>query len=281
MDILGGVASHLLGIPHVLTERCSAEAYGSSWKDFTRRYLGRQAAAVVANSEHGKSYWTKLRTNRMTVAIQNGVPVNEIITAQPKRTGFDDIPRSSKVILAAGRFTVQKNFCLLLRALEEALFQTSDTFAVLCGEGPMHNEIVQRVQSHPCRDRIRVRGFAEDFWGLLREADVFVSSSLFEGSPNTVLESMAACCPLVVSDIPPHREILGEESALFIDPQNPRSLAEAIHLTLKDSKAAQRRATAAAGRVAQFSVEKAAGFYLALYESIGRCGKHLPSRLSH
>ena len=54
-------------------------------------------------------------------------------------------------------------------------------------------------------------------WPLLKRADFLVSTSLFEGEPNAVLEAMECGCPLVVSDIPAHRELLGED-ALYAAP---------------------------------------------------------------
>ncbi|MEK9141291.1 MAG: glycosyltransferase family 4 protein [Nitrospirota bacterium] len=276
MDIVGGVISCLLGIPHVLTERCSEEAYGSSWKDGLRRFFGRWAMAVVANSEWGRAYWSTLRPKRLTVVIRNGVPMKEILSAESNRVPIPKTESLPRVVLAAGRFTEQKNFSVLLSALEEIFTRVSDSVAVICGEGPMRDVLVRQAQAHPFADRIRIHGFAENLWGLLKEASVFVSPSLFEGSPNTVLEAMAANCPLVVSEIPPHREILGEESALFVDPRDPRALANAICTVLEDGRAARRRVGCAASRVAQLSVENSAGQYLALYQSlVGSGGSHI------
>lgn len=276
MDIVGGVISCLLGIPHVLTERCSEEAYGSSWKDGLRRFFGRWAMAVVANSEWGRAYWSTLRPKRLTVVIRNGVPMKEILSAESNRVPIPKTESLPRVVLAAGRFTEQKNFSVLLSALEEIFTRVSDSVAVICGEGPMRDVLVRQAQAHPFADRIRIHGFAENLWGLLKEASVFVSPSLFEGSPNTVLEAMAANCPLVVSEIPPHREILGEESALFVDPRDPRALANAICTVLEDGRAARRRVGCAASRVAQLSVESSAGQYLALYQSlVGSGGSHI------
>jgi glycosyltransferase involved in cell wall biosynthesis len=51
-------------------------------------------------------------------------------------------------------------------------------------------------------------GFVENVEDYLGAADVFVSASLTEGCPNAVMEAMACGLPVVLSDIPPHREIL-------------------------------------------------------------------------
>ncbi len=60
------------------------------------------------------------------------------------------------------------------------------------------------------------RWMAASVWALMKKASVFVSLSAYEGCPNTVMEAMACGCPIIVSDIPEHREILDEQSALFV-----------------------------------------------------------------
>jgi len=72
------------------------------------------------------------------------------------------------------------------------------------------------------RDRVTFKG--EVTWGqvptYLAAGDVFVFPSKFEGMPNALLEAMAAALPVVVSDIPPHRELIqhGRTGFLARDP---------------------------------------------------------------
>lgn len=66
-------------------------------------------------------------------------------------------------------------------------------------------------------------GVVTDLWAKLRRAAVFVSVSLYEGCPNTVLKAMAADCLLVVSDIPAHRALLDDQIGMFVNPDDPRA----------------------------------------------------------
>jgi glycosyltransferase involved in cell wall biosynthesis len=102
----------------------------------------------------------------------------------------------------------------------------------------------------------------------MKRADTLVSTSLFEGSPNVVLEAMACACPLVVSDIPAHRELLDEETAILVDPHNPRSVADGILQALSDRSAAARRAAAAQMRVQRYSLASVARQYRDLYQDL-------------
>jgi len=62
----------------------------------------------------------------------------------------------------------------------------------------------------------------------MKTASVSVSVSHVEGMPNAVIEAMAARCPLVVSEIPQHREILDDASARFVPLDDARATADAI-----------------------------------------------------
>jgi glycosyltransferase involved in cell wall biosynthesis len=51
-------------------------------------------------------------------------------------------------------------------------------------------------------------GFTSNVASYLRVADFFISASISEGLPNTVMEALACGLPVCLSDIPSHREIL-------------------------------------------------------------------------
>ena len=76
------------------------------------------------------------------------------------------------------------------------------------------------------RERIG-SGSPEGCWSVLKASKAFVSTSAFEGQPNAVLEAMACGCPLVVSDIPAHREFLSAETAAIV-PMAHEEFARAV-----------------------------------------------------
>jgi len=75
-------------------------------------------------------------------------------------------------------------------------------------------------------------------WELLKNADVFVFPSFYEGFGFPVLEAQAAGVPVVASDIPAFREIL-RDSALLANPYKPSEIAEAIYKIIKNQELRQ------------------------------------------
>jgi glycosyltransferase involved in cell wall biosynthesis len=74
-----------------------------------------------------------------------------------------------------------------------------------------------------------------DLWNLFLRADVYVSPSSHDGTPNTLLEAMACGCLPVCGDIESIREwIKSGENGLLVDPQDPQALAKAIVAACQD-----------------------------------------------
>jgi glycosyltransferase involved in cell wall biosynthesis len=77
-------------------------------------------------------------------------------------------------------------------------------------------------------------------------------------------------CPVVVSDIRQHREILEERSAVFCAADNPADIAAAIERSLGDAAGTQARASAARQQAAGYSIDAACSAYIELYATILR-----------
>jgi glycosyltransferase involved in cell wall biosynthesis len=270
MDVLGGLAAQMTGTPLIVSERASAPAYRDGWKDKLRAFVGKRATAIVANSEAGRSYWNGLGYRGLARVIRNGIPVADIAKAPRADLSRWGVPVGNRVIVFAGRYTEQKNVMLMLEAFEQVARKSADVTALLFGDGPLRPEVERRLSASGLADRIRVGGYCDSLWEVMKAADVFVSVSTFEGNPNTVLEAMAAKCPLVVSDIPEHREFLDESGAYFASPTSADGVAAAIGRVLDNREEARARAEAAHRIASGWSVELLAKEYMDLYGEILR-----------
>lgn len=266
MDIVGGAAALWNRVPWVVTERNSAARYSTGIKDRIRLHLGARASALVANSATGLNYWMPHLSPKATPrVIANGLPVDEIQKAPDLDPSESPAGPEEKLILFAGRFHEAKNVAGLVAALQ-LLREHMPFKAVLFGQGPEQKTIEKQIEAAGLDRQVLLRGYSHCLWSWMKRADVFVSASFSEGHPNTVMEAMAARCPLVVSDIPEHREFLDASLARLVDPQAPAALARALSEVLTDRPAAGARAEGAARRAARWSVESMSREYLQLYE---------------
>jgi glycosyltransferase involved in cell wall biosynthesis len=109
-------------------------------------------------------------------------------------------------------------------------------------------------------------GQTDQLWSWMKGANLLVSVSLVEGNPNVVLEAAAVQCPLVLSDIPAHRELFDEHSAFFVSPSSPDEIAQGILQTLQNSDFAAKKAYAASLIASKRPMDTVVSEYLELYE---------------
>lgn len=268
MDVMGGAAALLTRTRWVLAEVSSAHDYAAGWKSKLRLRLGRRANAIVSNSAGGDDYWRSQSGARPPLhIIPNGIALDEIADATPDGEAEHGVNAAGKMVLFAGRMSGVKNAENLILALAQIADELSFT-AVLCGEGPLLPRLERLAGELGIRHRLVFPGYVQNLWALMKRADVFAFVSRAEGSPVVVMEAMACGCPLVVSDIPAHREILDDRSACFVNPDEPAEIAAALKTTLSANSASLARAQLAQTRVAELSFETMARRYEQLYSGL-------------
>lgn len=269
MDVFAGLVACWDRRPLVLMEQNSAGAYQENFKQTVLRpFVGRFAQAIVANSEMGLKYWRR-RVSRHTklAVVRNGLAIEEIDAAPATDLTDLGIPREMPLVLFVGRLVDQKNLGLLVEAMALVVERMPATL-LICGEGPNRPALTEQVRSLGLKDRVIMPGYRTDVLGLMKRADVFVNPSLYEGQPNTVVEAMACGCPLVVSDIPEHREFLDESRALYFRLDSSRALADAIIRALVDHDATSRRRQLALEDSRRLAIDRVVAQYEDVYASL-------------
>jgi glycosyltransferase involved in cell wall biosynthesis len=117
-------------------------------------------------------------------------------------------------LVAVGRLLALKNQVTILRALAAA--RNGDIHLTLVGKGPTRAMLQREVQRLGIADRVTFTGEVsrDCAFQYMWQADGFISMSSGEGLPVAVLEAMACQCPVILSDIDPHRELAAEGAEL-------------------------------------------------------------------
>jgi glycosyltransferase involved in cell wall biosynthesis len=141
--------------------------------------------------------------------IQNGVDLDcfsSKITDNKKSELRKSLSISNDVniFIAVGSLIKRKAFDQLIKAFNEACFARPTKLLIL-GDGPNRNEYEDLSKNNP---DILFIGHVSNVNKYLAISDCFVSSSLAEGLPYTVIEAMASGLPVILSDIDSHEEIL-------------------------------------------------------------------------
>jgi glycosyltransferase involved in cell wall biosynthesis len=265
MDVLGGLVALMTGTPYLTTERVVAAAYTGMWKVKLRSWVGARATLVVANSQGGREYWLGRKPPNFVRIVPNAVPVEDVRQALAHYPEVCGAVENKEILLFAGRYCAQKNVLIHLDALFLVLSERPAAMALFVGSGPLESELVDQVKRHHMEDRVKILGYTQQLWGWMKRARALVSVSLFEGSPNVVGEAAAAGCPLVLSDIPEHRALVGDDSAYFVPCDAPTEIARGILDVLRNPEEANAKAQLAYARVSAFTVNSIADQYLELY----------------
>lgn len=114
---------------------------------------------------------------------------------------ISDFSLAKKNIFAMGRLVDQKGFSDLIKAFALVSKKFSVHLFIL-GEGPLLDNLKQLARSLGVLNSITFLGFVKNPFVLLKQADLFVFSSIHEGFGNALLEAMACGVPIVSTNCP-------------------------------------------------------------------------------
>ena len=123
---------------------------------------------------------------------------------------------------------------MLLRALEKSNLEVD---LIFLGDGSERSSLVELSMRVPDITKVDFKGRVSRDVAIehMLEADVSISLSKGEGMPVAVLESMYAGCFLILSTIPPHREVAPpEERCLFVNPDMDIEVVEALKFAVEN-----------------------------------------------
>jgi len=222
-------------------------------KPFESRTLRSSDAVISVNPVLNEGI-RKISPEADIRVIPNAVNVDE----------FNSCPRQREnILLAGGRLTARKNFLTLTRALQGTDLPPLYIF----GDGPQYEAIFKSLRIGDTMLRyIRCR----ELVSLYRDALLFICPSLYETGPITVLEAMAAHCPVVCADIPGIRAtVKDEETGLLYPPNNIDKLVHQIRRLTEDAELRHRLAENAYSYVCQHRRwEDAAKETVKVYEEV-------------
>ncbi len=237
------------------------ELFSKSYRTYITLLLGLQlkkVRGVVCISEFAREeLYTFFPTIACSVAVAYPIPKqNCITTTEPRR----------KIALAVGSLDPRKNLISVVRAFRR-LEDPSIELWIIGAENKNfmgQPELLSEMEDK----RIHFKGYLSDDELMLayQQAAVLVSASIYEGLGFTPLEATLAGCPTLISDIPIHREMLGDDSDYF-KPEDISGLSQKLSRVFNDPLGAPEKITAMQQRIENFRSLN----YVSALETLGVC----------
>lgn len=210
---------------------------------------------VTVSKSIGKLY--QQYNNIETSSIQNGVDFD------PERKA--KIRNEPIKYIYTGSISKRKQIVFLCEGFQN-FEKDKDVQLLLLGDGPLLNELNDKYD-----ENIKFIGRVDNVDKYLDSCDYFISCSESEGLPNAVMEAMAIGLPCILSDIPPHLELLqGDDNGFnyqlnnydeFISVLNKSYSMSSEQFALMSEKSLQKISNT-------FNVKNMANKHYELYESL-------------
>jgi glycosyltransferase involved in cell wall biosynthesis len=175
--------------------------------------------------------WLSRIVKQSVVKSYNALNFNRFDSAQidivAKKSSLGIDP-NQRVVGTVGRLSEQKGYTYLLDAIALLAAKQHDLIFLIIGNGHLQAELEAKAVKLGLNNVI-FTGARNDVEELLQIMDVFVNSSLWEGLPTVVMESMAARVPVVATNVGGNKELITHgETGWLVPPMNVDELANAI-----------------------------------------------------
>jgi glycosyltransferase involved in cell wall biosynthesis len=243
-------------------------ATGRVWR-LLRRWSYGKLAAVAVLTEETKAWLQANTLARRIAVIPNGLQWPLAIHApvlEPRHV----VPEGKRVLLAVGRLDQQKGFDWLIQVFATLVATHPNWNLVILGEGPQRKSLETQISERRLNAAVFLPGAVGNVAQWYLHAHLYVSSSRFEGLPNTLFEALAHGLPVVSFDCEtgPRDIIRNEIDGLLVPTGNLPGLTSALNRLMSDEATRRIFADRAVEARERFSMERIGSMWEALFMKV-------------
>jgi glycosyltransferase involved in cell wall biosynthesis len=170
------------------------------------------------------------------IAVANAVDFSKFENVEPGRLRRElEVDAETPVLLSVGRLSKQKGLQHLLRAMPEVHKEISNARLVLVGAGEDEAALKDLTGELGLEGAVSFLGWRSEIPEFLKDTDLLVLPSLWEGMPNVILEAMACGVPAVATEVGGTPELVSDgETGFLVPPADSDALARSIITLLQD-----------------------------------------------
>ena len=222
--------------------------YPSRLHRMLAKTLYRLSDGVVFQTEQAKEWFPKAVQKKSRIILNQVASSFYAINHTGERHG----------VVTVGRLTKQKNHRLLIKAFSDIANEVESNLTIY-GEGELREELQAYVEELGLQNRVFLPGVINNVGETIKDSEVFVLSSDYEGMPNALMEALALGIPCISTDCPcggPNALIKSGENGILIPVGDCDALSEALKALLLDAQYANKLGVSAKERSMEISPER-------------------------
>ncbi len=202
------ILSKIFGVSVISRSNSSSSGWSKNFiKQFIFSYFFKKANKIIVNSLDFKREMDK-RYNINTTCIFNPFKFSNIIQMSKKKTKKIFFEKDSVKLISVGRLTYQKDFITLLKAVD-IIRNKKKVELIIIGKGLEKKKLEDFIYNRNLEKYVKLIGYKSNPFQYVRQADIFLLTSLFEGSPNVLIEAISLKKYVISTNCPTGpREIL-------------------------------------------------------------------------
>lgn len=254
------------------------EQYGTVMRNFyimIERVLKNLTDAFICVSESEREEAARLKFSypQKTFVIPNGVAPDVFDNIEVDRLSYlkqFEWSENNFIIGCVARLEAMKGHKFLIEAFEEVLKLHPECRLLLVGDGPYRLDMEQLVMNKKLENKVYFTGFRHDIPQLLKIFDIFVSCSLKEGMPYTLLEAQAAGIPVVATNVIGNRDIIKDGySGTLAESQNSENIKAVLLKMIENGELREKCSENGLKNIEKnFTVQKSTERLFAIYKRL-------------
>ncbi len=237
------------------------------------RFESKAADMLIALTEEMKQDYQQYGfSGDKTTVIYNMVDL-DYIKGKIDSSKDDDHPwfrdKKGKIIIANGRFVPEKRYDIMIRAFHEIYKTSPETRFMILGDGKLREEITGSVPDE-MKDSIDFLGFRDNPYYYMKNSDLFMHASDYEGFPNVLIEAFACGLPVISTDSKtgPKEIIKNGYNGYVVDRGDYQGLADRALSVLSDDNLLNELSKNASSDSENYTVDKIAKKYIELFDRL-------------
>ncbi|MCR5809450.1 MAG: glycosyltransferase [Clostridiales bacterium] len=211
---------------------------------------------VICVSNGIKESFDKIFGGRFPSIVINNVIDDEAVLKKAELVPADIEKGSEPIVMAVGRLSVPKNYYRLLKAHKRILDEGIPHQLWIIGEGPERVGLERLIDELGVNKTVHMPGFRDNPYAYMNRADIIACSSSYEGFSTVITEAVILGKPVVTTECPGMREILGDSEFGLITENDDDAFCGGLKKMLEDHDLRKHYETKAAERRRRFSASE-------------------------